>query len=113
MQPPFPELVFVPARPRVSRDSRDVAYETRTLADGRVALPVYSTVAKLVAALGHCQPWVCLPLRTVQAEMEAAGVQQVVLDAAVDASAWRWQEGGLRTLVDGQGGLNLAEGQVA
>lgn len=102
-QAPAPGLVFVPARPQVSRGSREVAYETRTLADGTVALPVYSTVTKLVAALGHYQPWMCLPLPTVQADMGKAGVQQVVLDAAVDASAWRWQENGLRILADGQG----------
>lgn len=107
-QAPVPELVFVPARPQVSRGSRDVAYETRTLADGTVALPVYSTVTKLVAALGHYQPWMCLPLRTVQADMGKAGVHRVVLDPAVDTSAWRWREGGLRTLVDGQEGQELS-----
>jgi hypothetical protein len=101
-QAPVPELVFVPARPQVSRGGRDVAYETRTLADGTVALPVYSTVTKLVAALGHYQPWICVPLRTVQADMGKAGVRQVVLDAAVDTSAWHWQEGGLRILADGR-----------
>ena len=103
-----PELVFVPARPQVSGDSRNVAYETRTLADGTVALPVYSTVTKLVAALGHYQPWMCLPLQTVRADMAKAGVHQVVLDAPVDTSAWRWQESGLRTLAAGQGGQELA-----
>jgi hypothetical protein len=101
-----PELVFVPARPQVS-GGRDVAYETRTLADGTVALPVYSAVTKLVAALGHYQPWMCLPLRTVRADMEKAGVHQVVVDAEVDTSAWRWQEGGLRTLANGQRGWEL------
>jgi hypothetical protein len=105
-----PELVFVPARPQVSRGGRDVAYETRTLADGTVALPVYSTVTKLVAALGHYQPWMCLPLRTVQTDMQQAGVHQVVVDAEVDTSAWRWQEGGLRTLANGQGGGELSGG---
>jgi hypothetical protein len=29
-------------------------------------------------------------------------VHQVVVDAEVDTSAWRWQEGGLRTLANGQ-----------
>ena len=102
-----PELVFVPARPQVTGGSRNVAYETRTLADGTVALPVYSTVTKLVAALGHYQPWMCLPLRTVQAELGSAGVHRVVLDAVVDTSAWRWQEGGLRILADGPEGQEL------
>jgi hypothetical protein len=102
-QPPLPELVFVPARPQASRGSREVAYEVRSLADGSVALPVYSTVARLVAALGHYQPWACVPLRTVQAAMASAGVPRLVLDAAVDASAWRWQPGSLQALADQQG----------
>jgi hypothetical protein len=99
-----PELVFVPARPQLSGGNKDVAYETRTLADGTVALPVYSTVTKLVAALGQYQPWMCLPLRTVEADLGRAGVHKVVVDAQVDTSAWRWQAGGLRILADGQNG---------
>jgi hypothetical protein len=106
-----PELVFVPARPQLSGGSRDVAYETRTLADGTVALPVYSTVTKLVAALGQYQPWMCLPLRTVEADLGRAGVHKVVMDAEVDRSAWRWQAGGLRTLTDGQSGQGGRDGQ--
>src|ERR1700677_4005330 len=108
-----PELVFVPARPQVSRGGRDVAYETRTLADGTVALPVFSTVTNLVAALGHYQPWIGLPLRTVQTDMQKAAVHQVVVDAEVDTSAWRWQEGGLRTLANGQGRRGVGGGGPA
>jgi hypothetical protein len=103
-QAPAPELVFVPARPQVSGDSRNVVYETRTLADGTVALPAFSTVTKLVAALGQYQPWMCLPLRTVEADMARAGVHHVVLDATVAVPAWRWQESGLQILSDGQHG---------
>jgi hypothetical protein len=106
-QSPLPELVFVPARPQASRGSKEVAYEVRTLADGSVALPVYSTVARLVAALGHYQPWACVPLRTAQSAMARAGVPRLVLDAGVDASAWRWQESSLRALADQQGRADL------
>lgn len=101
-QSALPELVFVPARPQASRGGRELACEVRTLADGSVALPVYSTVARLVAALGHYQPWACVPLRTAQEAMARAGVPRLVLDAAVDASAWRWQERSLRALADQQ-----------
>jgi hypothetical protein len=106
-QPPSPELVFVPARPQASGASKELAYEVRTLADGSVALPVYSTVASLVAALGHYQPWACVPLRTIAAAMAQAGVHRMVLDAAVDASAWRWQETSLRAFADEQGSAGL------
>ena len=106
-QSPLPELVFVPARPPTSRGSKELAYEVRTLADGSVALPVYSTVARLVAALGHYQPWACVPLRTVQDAMARAGVPRLVLDAAVDASAWRWQADSLQALADQQSGAGF------
>ncbi len=106
-QPPFPELVFVPARPEASGGGREVAYEVRTLADGTVALPAFSTVARLVAALGHYQPWACVSLRTVQAAMGKAGVPTVVVDPAVDPSAWRWQERSLRAFTEGEVGSEL------
>lgn len=106
-QSPLPELVFVPARPQAGRGGQELAYEVRTLADGSVALPVYSTVARLVAALGHYQPWACVPLRTVQEAMARDGVPMLVLDAAVDASAWRWQASSLQALADQQNGAGL------
>jgi hypothetical protein len=111
-QPPFPELLFVPARPQASGASKELAYEVRTLADGSVALPVYSTVASLVAALGHYQPWACVPLRTAAVAMAQAGVPRMVLDAAVDASAWRWQENSLRAFADEQGTADLTTVRV-
>ncbi len=95
-QPRSQELVFVPARPGVSGNGRELTYEVRTLADGTLALPVFSTVDRLVAALGRYQPWACVPLRAVQADMARSGVPQVVLDPAVEESAWRWREDGLR-----------------
>jgi hypothetical protein len=96
--PPSQELVFVPARPRVTGTGNELTYEVRTLADGTLALPVFSTRAKLVAALGRYQPWACVSLRAVQADMARCGVPQVVLDPVVDLSAWRWREDGLRAL---------------
>jgi hypothetical protein len=69
-------------------------------------------VASLVAALGHYQPWACVPLRTAAAAMAQAGVPRMVLDAAVDASAWRWQENSLRAFADEQGTADLTTVRV-
>lgn len=89
-----PEIVVVPAHPDV-RPGHDgtVIFEVRRLADGDLALPVFSAVSRLVATLGQNQPWVAIPLRNVQAIMGAAGVEQVVLDPDAQPDAWRWQEG--------------------
>jgi hypothetical protein len=88
-----PEIVVVPARPdvRPGHDG-DVVFEVRRMADGDVGLPVFSAVSRLVATLGHDQPWVAMPLRNVQAIMGAAGVERVVLDPDAQPGAWQWQE---------------------
>jgi hypothetical protein len=88
----LPEIVFAPAHPglRPGQDA-DVVFEVRRLADGRRALPVFTTVSQLVAALGPEQPWVALPLRNVRQVMGSAGVPSVVVDPGAEPSAWRWQ----------------------
>lgn len=88
----FPEIVIAPARPdiRPGHDG-DVIFEVRQAADGRPALPVFSTVRRLVAALGPEQPWVALPLRNVQAIVGGAGVDRVIVDPDVAPGARRWQ----------------------
>jgi hypothetical protein len=106
-QPRSQELVFVPARPRVSGGSSELTYEVRTLADGTMALPVFSTLTRLVAALGRYQPWACVPLQAVQADTARSGMPQMVLDPVVDESAWRWREDGLRTFAARQADPDL------
>jgi hypothetical protein len=103
-EPRSQELVFVPARPRVSGTGNELTYEVRTLADGTMALPVFSTVARLVAALGRYQPWACVPLQAVQADMARCGIPQVVLDPVVELNAWRWRQDGLRAFAARQAG---------
>ena len=73
-----PELVIVPAHPRAG-DACRVEFEVRAQGDGRAVLPVFSSVAALVRALGRCQPWVCVPLRAARREQ---GVQDGAADAA-------------------------------
>lgn len=88
----IPALVFVPARPVVRNGARDVLLETRKLPDGTLALPAFTTLGRLVAALGGCQPWAALPLRTVQQLLWQVGATAIALDPAVDVGAWRWSE---------------------
>jgi SseB protein N-terminal domain len=95
----LPEIVFAPAHPdtRPGHDG-EVVFEVRRLTDGRQALPVFTTVERLVAALGREQPWVGLPLRNVQHIMGSAGVPSVVTDPDVEPGAWRWQRGDVEAL---------------
>lgn len=99
----LPEIVFAPAHPdtRPGHDG-DVVFEVRWLTDGRQALPVFTTVERLVAALGREQPWVALPLQNVQRVMGGAGVPSVATDPQLEPGAWRWQPGDIEAL---RGGL--------
>ena len=94
-----PEIVVAPARPdiRPGHDG-DVIFEVRELSGGYRAMPVFSTVSRLVAALGSDQPWVALPLRNIQAIMGGAGVPTVVIDPQAEPGAWRWRASDLQAL---------------
>jgi hypothetical protein len=81
-----PLLVAVPAHPGAGDQ---VIFEARRQAD-EVALPVFSSVRKLVAALGESQPWAILPLSTVRESVSAGGADRVVIDPVVTDEAWRW-----------------------
>jgi len=95
----LPEIVIAPARPdiRPGHDG-DAIFEVRELSGGGRALPVFTTVKRLVAALGPDQPWVALPLRNIQAIMGGAGVDRVVIDPQVQPGAWRWHASDLQAL---------------
>ncbi len=95
----LPEIVVAPARPdiRPAHDG-DVIFEVRELSGGGQALPVFTTVKRLVATLGPDQPWVALPLRKIQAIMGGAGVDRVVIDPQAQPGAWRWQASDLQAL---------------
>lgn len=93
----LPDIVYVPAHPVVRAGRRDVELEVRRLADGRAALPVFTSLDRLVASLGEAQPWVTLPLRAARALMAAAGVGEVVVDAPIAPGAWQWHEDDLAT----------------
>jgi hypothetical protein len=95
----LPQIVMAPARPDIRPGhDRDVVFEVRELSDGGRALPVFTTVKRLVATLGPDQPWVALPLRNIQAIMGGAGVDRVVIDPQAEPGAWRWQESDLQAL---------------
>ena len=68
----------------------------RAQGDGRAVLPMFSSVAALVRALGRCQPWVCVPLRVAREAANRAGPIQVVVDPGVSSSGQRWTAASLR-----------------
>jgi hypothetical protein len=95
----LPEIVFAPARPdvRPGHDG-DVIFEVRQVSDGGRALPVFSSVDRLVAALGHEQPWVALPLQNIRQIMGASSVPTIVLDPGAEPGTWQWQASDIESL---------------
>lgn len=95
----LPAIVFAPARPDIRADHRDgMVFEVRRASDGELALPVFSTLDRLTAALGPEQPWVALPLHNVQVIMGGTGVDRVLLDADAAPDARRWSIGDIEQL---------------
>jgi hypothetical protein len=83
-------VVFVPAHASVSEGAKKPAFEVRQCADGTQELPVFSSLERLVQALGRYQPWVALPLQELQRAASGAGVDRLALDPAGSPGMWRW-----------------------
>lgn len=72
----LPAQVFVPARPGPILDVRE-------LDDGRPALPVYSSIERLVTCCGHGQPWMLVSAAVLPELQRSGAFEVVVLDAPV------------------------------
>lgn len=75
----LPPLVYVPCT-SAEPTNGELNLEMRQLADGRLALPVYSALDRLVTYCGERQPWAAVPRdRLVEASMSAP-FDVIVLD---------------------------------
>jgi hypothetical protein len=84
-----PEMVAAPAHPGMP-GSGEFFLEARQLPGNRRVLPVFSSVGKLVKALGEAQPWVTLPLERAAQMAGEAGIDLVALDPVMGAGTWKW-----------------------
>jgi SseB protein N-terminal domain len=95
----LPAIVFAPARPDIRPDHQDeMVFEVRRASDGGLALPVFSHLERLTAALGPDQPWVALPLHNVQVIMGGSGIDRVLLDPGAEPGTQRWTDGDIEEL---------------
>jgi hypothetical protein len=86
-------LLFVPAQPVHEPDLAPYGLEVRQLADGRYGCTAYSTVERLVEALGMYQPWVAISARELVGFLDRVGVERLYVDTPLPDEAWRWQPG--------------------
>ena len=84
------DVVFVPAHPVTSGGRKDVGFETRQLDSGGQAAIAFTSLSRLVDALGKAQPWLAMPLGRLRQLMASNGLGEVAVDPAVPSGAWRW-----------------------
>ncbi len=75
-----------------------MVFEVRRASDGELVMPVFSRLDRLTAALGPEQPWVALPLPSIQVIMGGTGVGRVLLDPEAEPGTRRWNAGDIAEL---------------
>ncbi|NLV81279.1 MAG: SseB family protein [Rhodococcus sp.] len=73
------DVLYVPTRRRDG--SGQVRLEMRTLADGRLALPAYTSLQELVRCCGPQQPWMGIDSAGLEQIHRTTGYDVVLLDA--------------------------------
>lgn len=73
------DILYVPTRRRDK--SGQVRLEMRTLPDGRLALPAYTSLQELVRCCGPRQPWMGVDSAGLQEIHRTTGYDVVLLDA--------------------------------
>jgi hypothetical protein len=84
------EIVYVPAHPDPRTGHDGVRFETRLGSDGAPVGVAFTSLDKLVGALGPAQPWIAVPLPRLRLIFGAAGIAQIGLDPVPEADLPRW-----------------------
>jgi hypothetical protein len=95
-------VVYVPAHPITSRGRKDVGFEIRELETGEKAAVAFTSLPRLVEALGKSQPWLAMPMARLRDLMGSRGVAQVAVDPIVPAKAWRWKPDDVHRMTRGR-----------
>lgn len=78
----LPPVVYVPCA-STAPEGGELSVDLRRLEDGRTALPVYSGVDTLARCCGERQPWVALPVESLDALDGQIDFDVVLLDVDV------------------------------
>lgn len=73
-------IVYVPSEPIPDQVSADTKVQLRYLADGTLTLPVFTSPDALVACCGSGQPWIGIPVETVEEFRRLVGADLAVID---------------------------------
>lgn len=83
----LPPLVYVPCTSTKPMNG-ELTFEMRQLSDGRLALPVYSALDRLVNSCGESQPWAAVPSTRLDEASASAPFDVIALDLEVPEE-WR------------------------
>lgn len=86
---PVPPVLYLPVRPGSTEEEPEV--EMRRLADGRVALLVYTALDRLAACCGPHQPWVLYRTDQLGVLAEQSPYDVVAMDQPLPREAWHGQ----------------------
>jgi hypothetical protein len=95
-------VVYVPAHPITTGGRKDVGFELRPLESGEKAAIAFTSLPRLVQALGNSQPWVAMRMGRLRELMGTRGVAQLALDPTVPSGAWRWKPDDVRGMSRGR-----------
>jgi hypothetical protein len=90
------DILYVPAHPITTGGRKDVGFELRQLESGEKAAIAFTSLPRLVEALGNSQPWLAMPMARLRDLMGSRGVAQVAVDPTVPSGAWRWNADDVR-----------------
>ena len=74
------KLVIAPARPATRGDQQDILFEARPDTSGQMVGIAFTSIERLVHAMGDSQPWVCLPIGKLKEFHEQSGIRRVAVD---------------------------------
>lgn len=77
-----PTVAFLPSEPK-HQDDAEVTLELRRTNDDQLAVLAYSSLESLVAGCGERQPWVALPMDSVDTVATESGAGLVLWDAGL------------------------------
>lgn len=93
----LPPMVYVPCA-STEPTNGELTFEMRQLSDGRLALPVYSALDRLVNSCGEAQPWAVVPSNRLDEASASAPFDIIALDLEIPEE-WRKDN-------DAEGGTN-------
>ncbi len=84
--------IAIPAHPRQpAGQPAEIGFELFSDSAGHVFPVGFSTVGKLVAALGQAQPWIVLPARFYAELMSRSGYGPTYIDPPMSGGAGKWR----------------------